>query len=89
MLLPSNRQRHHRQPPRRDRPLEPPANRHRPLPLVALVADKPQTPDRLGDPAGGGGGGGGALAFPVEQDETFTSTAFAASLLAAVQNNKG
>jgi hypothetical protein len=43
----SNRQPHPLHPPRRYRPLQPPANRHRPLPLMAHVADKPQTPKRL------------------------------------------
>jgi hypothetical protein len=48
----SNRQPHPLHPPRRYRPLQPPANRHRPLPLVAFVAGKPQTPKRLGRASG-------------------------------------
>ena len=47
-----NRQRHPRQPRRRDRPLQPPADRHRPLPLMALVAGEAKTPKRLGDTPG-------------------------------------
>jgi hypothetical protein len=50
-VAPSNRQPHPLHPPRRDRPLQPPANRHRPLPLVAFVTRKPQTPKRLGNTA--------------------------------------
>jgi len=50
-VAPSNRQRHHRKPPRRNRPLQPPANRHRPFPFVAFVDGQPQTPKRLGDTA--------------------------------------
>jgi hypothetical protein len=41
-----------RQPGRRDRPLQPPADRHRPFSLVAHVPRKPQTPKRLGDTPG-------------------------------------
>ena len=49
---PSNRQPHPLHPPRRDGSLQPPANRHRPLPLVAHIPRKPQTPKRLGDTTG-------------------------------------
>jgi hypothetical protein len=51
-VAPSYRQPHPLHPPRRYRPLQPPADRHRPLPLVAHVARKPQTPKRLGDTTG-------------------------------------
>ncbi len=53
---PSNRQRQRwrgtaRQVGRRDLPLQPPANRHRPLALMAFVPRKPETHERLGEPA--------------------------------------
>ena len=50
-VAPSNRQPHPLHPPRRDRQLQPPADRHRPLPLVAHIPGKPQTAKRLGDTA--------------------------------------
>jgi hypothetical protein len=53
----SNGQRHPWHPRRRNRPLQPPANRHRPLPLVAHIPGKPQAPKRLSETPG-------APAFP-------------------------
>ena len=48
---PSNRQRQLRHKRRRNRPLQPPANRHRPLALVAHIIRKPQAKKRQRHPA--------------------------------------